>query len=58
MKDAYREGFSARLRGDEISANPYAEATIDRRRWRDGWKDQDHHLNERDGALDSIGWFG
>ncbi len=55
---AYREGFAARLRGEKVQSNPHAPATEAWRRWLSGWRDQDHHLNDRDEALDSIGWFG
>lgn len=58
MKDAYREGFSARLAGAEADHNPYHKLTNNWFRWADGWKDQDEHLNSRDEALASIGWFG
>lgn len=58
MTDPYREGFSARLAGELANANPYAKPSEDWRRWLEGWIDQDAHLNARDDALDSIGWFG
>jgi hypothetical protein len=55
---AYDEGFRARLCGQTIHENPYAPMTNDHSDWQLGWEDQNHHLNARDEALDSIGWFG
>lgn len=54
----YEEGFDARLAGKDAEAVPYAKLTERWFEWLDGWKDQDHHLRQRDAALDSIGWFG
>lgn len=51
-------GFFARLEGKIITACPYAKGTQEYKDWRSGWRDQDRHLNSRDKALDSIGWFG
>lgn len=58
MTEAYLEGFMARLAGTEVDANPYPTLTESWTQWASGWMDQDQHLNERDEALDSIGWFG
>ncbi len=54
----YDEGFRARLCGEPVEANPHAKLTEAWSRWAEGWLDQDQHLNDRDEALDSIGWFG
>lgn len=54
----YDQGFNARLRGETIYQNPFATFTAAHGSWAEGWKDQDHHLNARDDALESIGWFG
>lgn len=54
----YDEGFRARLCGETIHQNPYAVFTQEHTQWADGWKDQNEHLNDRDDALASIGWFG
>lgn len=53
---AYDEGFRARLHGEKATSNPYRKWSEKWLEWADGWKDQDHHLNERDEALRSIGW--
>jgi ribosome modulation factor len=58
MTDPYREGFGARLAGEKANANPYTKPSEDWQRWLAGWIDQDEHLNDRDDALNSIGWFG
>lgn len=58
MSEAYLEGFEARLSGNTIHRTPYAPFTKEHSDWIEGWKDQDQHLNRRDEALDSIGWFG
>lgn len=55
---AYRDGFGARLRGEAIEANPHTRPSEAWSRWAEGWMDQDHHLTQRDEALDSVGWFG
>ncbi len=55
---AYDLGFNARLRGETIHQNPFTTFTKDHGSWEEGWKDQDDHLNSRDEALESIGWFG
>ncbi len=54
---AYDIGFRARLAGERQSANPY-EKEPERGLWDSGWEDQNEHLNDRDEALASIGWFG
>lgn len=59
--DKYPEwnaGFRARLAGKLIADNPHPLTSKEWRSWTDGWNDQDQHLNDRDEALDSIGWFG
>ena len=53
----YSEGFKARLRGEDVAENPHATGSEDSVRWIKGWADLDRHLNERDIALDSIGWL-
>lgn len=55
---AYDEGFRARLEGKTVHENPYATFTQENNDWREGWEDQNYHLNGRDEALNSIGWFG
>jgi ribosome modulation factor len=57
MPEAYDEGFRARLAGQTVHQNPYALFTQKYSDWVKGWKDQDQHLNARDEALNSIGWF-
>lgn len=56
--NAYDEGFRARLEGKTVHENPYATFTQENNDWREGWEDQNYHLNGRDEALKSIGWFG
>jgi hypothetical protein len=58
MSSPNDEGFRARLKGETIHQNPYAPMTKEHSEWQEGWKDQDEHLNARDEALASIGWFG
>jgi hypothetical protein len=56
--DPCDEGFKARQRGEDATANPYHQFTERWLSWADGWKDLDDHLRERDEALESIKWFG
>lgn len=49
---AYVEGFDARLRGKGALDNPYRKLTERWFEWADGWKDQDHHLEQRAAALE------
>jgi ribosome modulation factor len=58
MNSPYNEGFRSRIAGKTIHQNPYTPMTKDHSDWIEGWKDQDEHLNARDEALASIGWFG
>ena len=55
---AYDEGFRARLEGKSVNDNPHGPQSQDFEEWREGWEDQNYHLNARDEALKSIGWFG
>lgn len=55
---AYDHGFQARLAGKPLSANPHPSSHHESAMWAEGWNDQNQHLNDRDEALDSIGWFG
>lgn len=47
LKQAYLERFDARISGKEATDNPYRQLTQRWFEWADGWKDQDHHLNQR-----------
>lgn len=56
LNEIYREGFRARMRGERN--NPYATGTVEYENWSVGWEDQNDHINTRDEAIKSLGWFG
>lgn len=52
VKTPYDEGFHARQKDEPATANPYRVGSIDRRKWREGWLDLDHHFRTRDECIE------
>jgi hypothetical protein len=58
LMSAWDAGFEARMKGDDVEANPFPLRKKQYREWRNGWMDCDEHLRTRDECLRQIGWFG